>query len=118
MSSKNVSNIYVNPVKDNFLKSEGEVKISLENKNSFDVESKMSVEKYNDTKGIWETSCVLQGSEGALMGNSKQTDGLLNNHFFKKGIGRYRIYYEFYKITPIPYAIKLGSLTTSEFNIK
>lgn len=118
MTSKNVANIYVNPVKDNFLRTEGGVKIAFENKNSFDVESKVKVEKYNDTKKVWETACVLQPSEGALMVNSKQTEELLNNHFFKKGVGKYRVYYEFYKLTPVPYVVKLGVLTTSEFNIK
>lgn len=119
MSSKNIGNVYVNPVADNFLKSAGGVKIAFENKNPFDVESKVKIEKYNDTKKAWETSCALQGSEGALMANSKVIEELLNNHFFKKGVGKYRIYYEFYKgNTPIPYFTKLGSLTTSEFNIK
>lgn len=119
MASKNVANIYVNPVADNFLKSAGGVKIAFENKNNFDVESKVKVEKYNEAKGVWETSCVLQGSEGALMANSKVTEELLNNHFFKKGVGKYRVYYEFYKAgTPFPYFTKLGSLTTSVFIIK
>lgn len=119
MASKNVANIYVNPTMDNFLKSTGGVKIAYENKNPFDVEFKLRVEKYNDAKKAWETSCALQGAEGGLVANSKQTDELLNNHFFKKGVGQYRIYYEFYKAgTAFPYSAKLGTLTTSEFNIK
>ncbi|KGL45075.1 hypothetical protein EP56_05825 [Listeriaceae bacterium FSL A5-0209] len=119
MASKNVANIYVNPTMDNFLKSAGGVKIAFENKNKFDVESKVKVEKYNETKKAWETACVLQGSEGALSANSRQVEELLNNHFFKKGVGKYRVYYEFYKAgTPIPYFSKLGSLTTSVFTIK
>ncbi|MBC1523543.1 hypothetical protein HBP99_15200 [Listeria booriae] len=118
MASKNVSNIYVNPIKDNFFKSEGAVTLAIENKNPFGVESKIKVEKFNDTKGIWETSCVLQASEGGLSPNSKIQEALQNNHFFKKGAGKYRIYYEFYKISVVQFAFKLGTLTTSVFNIK
>lgn len=119
MTSKNVSNIYVNPIKDNFTTSEGGVKIAFENKNPFDVESKVKVEKFNAAKGIWETARVLQGSEGGLSAHTKQTEQLLTIPFFKKGVGKYRIYYEFYKAgTVMPYFTKLGTLTTTPFNIK
>lgn len=54
------------------------------------------------------------------MPHERVEDFLLSTHFFKKGAGKYRIYYEFYKATnlPIPYTSKLGTLTTSVFNIK
>ncbi|MBC1616435.1 hypothetical protein HB904_09565 [Listeria booriae] len=118
MASRNVANIYVNPVKDNFALTEGAVTLAIENKNAFGVESKIKVEKFNDAKGVWETSCALQASEGGLSPKSKIQEGLRNSYFFKKGAGKYRVYYEFYKISPVQFAIKLGALTTSVFNIK
>ncbi|MBC2149482.1 hypothetical protein [Listeria booriae] len=118
MASRNVANIYVNPVRDNFKLAEGEVTLAIENKNSFGVESKIKVEKFNSTKGVWETSCVLQASEGGLSPKSKVQEALQNRHFFKKGAGKYRVYYEFFKISPVPFALRLGILTTSVFTIK
>ncbi|MBC2263683.1 hypothetical protein HCB37_04040 [Listeria booriae] len=118
MASKNVSNIYVNPVKDNFTKSEGGVTIVTENKNAFGVESKIRIEKYNTTKKSWEVSCALQAAEGGLSPNGRDVSTLLNSYFFKQGVGKYRVYYEFYKITAKAFTTKLGALTTSEFNIK
>ncbi|MBC1209453.1 hypothetical protein HB815_00795 [Listeria booriae] len=118
MASRNVANIYVNPVADNFLKSEGGVTIVTENKNAFGVESKIRIEKYNTTKKLWETSRALQASEGGLSPKSRDVSTLLNSYFFAQGVGKYRVYYEFYKITAKPFTTRLGVLTTSEFNIK
>lgn len=115
MSSKTVNNISVNPIKDNFfLQTDQGVTISFSNREKFDIDPKLRVEKYNSNTKKWvPVKGLIDDESGLIAGeNGKST------YYFKywfSGIGTYRIYFEFWNSSTRK---KSSSLTTSTFYIK
>ncbi|PNP90610.1 hypothetical protein BMT55_11560 [Listeria newyorkensis] len=118
MASKTTGNIDVNPTKDNFyLGKDDGVSVAINNRNTFGLEFKIRVEKYNAITKKWDISKALEMSEGGMQAKEKITDTYLFHYFFKSGVGTYRLYMEFYQFgTAKP--MKVGYLTTSSFYIK